>query len=324
MLRPGILIVIGLTALNPFQALSVNLPSLSIQFREQATVESATIRLGDLARIMAGEAKVVAELETLTVANSASFGLTRVVESDFIVSRFLKAYTFRYNIDFNSKSIRVTTRGYNYPIDSLTRLIDAFVAEQPKLPGEIRNWEMARCPSNIVVPAGKYALALSYLGAKRKGKVDLNLAIRNEAKILRNLTITINLRIEQPVLVALKQIERDMVLGPENVKVETRETTLMNDMAVLKPEQLMGQLAKVTIIPGRVITPRLVALAPAVKRGQGAKIVFQNGMVSVTADAVCRQDGVVGQIISAKNLATNRLVRVRVTEGGGLVPIPGG
>ena len=45
----------------------------------------------------------------------------------------------------------------------------------------------------------------------------------------------------------------------------------------------MGYLAKATIAPGRIITPRAVAMPPAVKRGQGAKIVYRNGGVSITA-----------------------------------------
>jgi flagella basal body P-ring formation protein FlgA len=68
----------------------------------------------------------------------------------------------------------------------------------------------------------------------------------------------------------------------------------------------------------------VVAIPPAVKRGQEAKIVYRNGAVSVTTGAVCRQDGLPGQIITAKSLASQRLVRVRVSEDGTLEPIPGG
>jgi flagella basal body P-ring formation protein FlgA len=266
----------------------------------------------------------VAELETLVVAKSAGFGLTRLVDTDYLYTRFLKGFSHRYLIETNGKSVRVSTRAVLFPSDSLTPLIEQFLAQMPKLPGEIRRWEIARAPSTLLVPVGPHSLELSFAGVKRKGKVDLNLAIRGPVGVLRNLAITINLRIDQPVLVAKKLIDRDAVLGSDNVSIEMRETTQMNDMAIMEPSQLMGRLAKVTIIPGRVVTPRLVALPPAVKRGQEAKIVFQNGSVKVTSDAVCREDGVVGQIITAKNLGNNRLVRVRVTEGGGLEPIPGG
>jgi flagella basal body P-ring formation protein FlgA len=158
----------------------------------------------------------------------------------------------------------------------------------------------------------------------RPRKVDLNLAIRNEARILRNIPITVNLRVEEPVLVATKLIGRDTPLDAGNVAVEMRETTQMTEIAVGNPKKLFGFLAKVTINPGRIITPRVVAMPPAVKRGQEAKILYRTGGVSVTADAVCRQDGLPGQIITAKSLVSQRLVRVRVTEEGWLEPVPGG
>ncbi len=322
--RLGIRLLAATLAIGPIGISFAALSPVSIQFSEQASVDGDHIRLGDIARVIAGEAKVVAELETLVVAKSAGYGLTRLVDTDYLYARYLKPLSTRYLIEINGKSVRVTTRAVAFPSDSVAPLIEKFLSLMPKMNGEIRHWEIARAPATILVPVGPHSLELAFTGVKRKGKVDLNLAIRGTMGVLRNLPITINLRIDQPVLVAKKQIDRDVVLGNDNVSIEMRETTQMNDMAIMDPTQLIGRLAKVTIIPGRVVTPRLVALPPAVKRGQEAKIVFQNGSVKVTSDAVCREDGIVGQIITAKNLGNNRLVRVRVTEGGGLEPIPGG
>jgi flagella basal body P-ring formation protein FlgA len=287
-------------------------------------VEGERIRLGDIARILAGGEHAVAELETLEVAKSAGFGLTRMLDTDVLFARFLQPFAGRFVFDYDHKTIRISTKADKLPTDSLARLVEAFVADMPKRSGEVRHWEIARAPAEIMVPVSPHSLELSFSGSKRKGKVDMNLAIRNESRILRNIPITINLRVEEPVLVAKTRIDRDTPLGPDNVAVEMRETTQMNEIAVGNPRKLMGFLAKVTINPGRIITPRVVAMPPAVKRGQEAKIVYRTGGVSVTADAVCRQDGLPGQIITAKSLVSQRLVRVRVTEDGWLEPVPGG
>ncbi|MDB5050993.1 MAG: flagella basal body P-ring formation protein FlgA [Fibrobacteres bacterium] len=297
---------------------------VSIRFRDQSFVEGEKIRLGDIARILAGGEHAVAELETLEVAKSAGFGLTRLLDTDVLFARFLQPYAGRFVFDYDHKTIRISTKAGKLPADSLARLVEAFVADMPKRSGEVRHWEIARAPAEIMVPVSPYSLELSFSGSKRKGKVDMNLSIRNESRILRNIPITINLRVEEPVLVAKTQIERDMPLNADNVAVEMRETTQMNEIAVGNPRKLIGFLAKVTINPGRIITPRVVAMPPAVKRGQEAKIVYRTGGVSVTADAVCRQDGLPGQIITAKSLVSQRLVRVRVTEDGWLEPVPGG
>ena len=297
---------------------------VAIRFQDESTVAGERIRLGDVALVLDGGQRAVAELETLEVAKSAAFGLTRMVDTDLLFARVLRPYAHRFAFDFDHKIIRVTTRAGKLPADSLARLIDAFVAAMPGTQGAIRHWEIARAPAEILVPVSPHSLALSFAGLKRKGKVDLTLDIRDDRRVLRHIPLTINLEVEEPVLVATRRIDRDQSLTPANTRIEMRETTHFNETVLAEPARMLGRLAKATLVPGRVITPLLVAIPPAVKRGQEAKIVYRNGAVSVTTGAVCRQDGIPGQIITAKSLASQRLVRVRVTGDGTLEPIPGG
>ena len=297
---------------------------VSIRFRDQSTVSGDRIRLGDVARVLAGGERAVAALETLEIAKSAAFGLTRMLDTDLLFTRVLQQYSDRYAIEYDRKVIRITTKSEKLATDSLAVLIDAFVKANPGNAGEIRRWEIARAPAEILVPVFPHRLEIAFAGGRRKGKVDILLAIRDSLRTLRSIPITINLRVEEPVLVAKRQITRDQALVQDNVSVEMRETTLMSEAVLGNPKRLLGYLAKVNLNPGRVITPRMVAIPPVVKRGQEAKIVYRNGSVSVTTDAVCRQDGLPGQIITAKSLASQRLVRVRVTEDGWLEPVPGG
>lgn len=297
---------------------------VSIRFQDQSSVAGERIRLGDVARILAGSQRAVAELETLEVAKSAAFGLSRMLDTDLLFARVLKPYADRFAFDIDRKLIRVSTLANRLPTDSLARLLDAFVAAMPSTRGMVRHWEIARAPAEILVPASPHSLELAFAGAKRKGKVEMTLDIRDERRVLRHIPLSVNIMVEEPVLIATARIDRDQPLTSANTKIEMRETTQFNETVIAEPSRMLGRLAKATLIPGRIITPLVVAIPPAVKRGQEAKIVYRNGAVSVTAGAVCRQDGLPGQIITAKSLASQRLVRVRVSEDGTLEPIPGG
>jgi flagella basal body P-ring formation protein FlgA len=302
---------------------------VSIRFRDASTVEGEVIRLGDIARIMAGEERAVAQLETLQVAKAAAFGLTRSVDTEILYARYLQPLSDRYLIDYDRKNIRVSTRAQILSADSLASLIDGFLKAQAKGPRETWRWEILRSPGDVLVPTTPHKVEIAYSGVRRKGRLDLSLIIKSAlpkdmGRALRTLPVAINLRVEEPVLVAKTLIQRDSLLDASTVSLEMRETTLFNEMAIGEPEKLLGRIAKVTIVQGRVITPRLVSMPPAVRRGQEAKIIFKNGAVSITADAVCRQDGIPGQIITAVSQVTHRLVRVRVTEDGVLEPVPGG
>lgn len=301
-----------------------NLSPVSIRFMDQTSVEGEQIKLGEIARIIAGDEKVVAKLETLQVAKSAGFGLSRMIDTDLLFNQVLKAFDKEYLFDIERKLIRVTTKARVLPNDTLAKMVTAFLNSQQKLPGQIRNWEIVQAPAQIFVPLSNYKMELAFVGSRRKGKVELNLSIKKDTKNLRNIAVTLNLRQEEPVLVAKAKIERGSILTSENTSVEIHETTLINDLVLTAPEKLVGNMAKVTLIPGRIVTPNMVALPPLVKKGQGVKIVLTNGAVSISSEAICRQDGVSGQIITAKSLANNRLMRVRVTDNGFLEPVPGG
>ena len=303
---------------------AAELSPLSIRFRDLSQVDGEKIRLGDIARIIAGQERAVAELETLVVAQSAAFGLSRLIDTEALYARYLAPLSSRFLIDYDHKTVKVATRAAILPQDSLARMVDAFLDAQPKRPRESWRWELVRSPGQIKIPVNPHHLGLAYVGLKRKGKIDLNLAIRSDSRVLRNLPITINLRVEEPVLVAKSEIARDAALDGRNVALEMRETTQFNDQVMAAPEKLMGLLARQSIAPGRVITPRLVVIPPAVKRGQEAKVVYMQGDVRITADVVCRQDGIPGQVIMAQSLANRRLMRVRVVDVGRLEPVPGG
>lgn len=303
---------------------AVNLSPVSIRFNDQTSVDGEKIKLGEIARIIAGDEKIVAKLETLEVAKSAGFGLSRMIDTDALFNQVLKAFDTQYLFDIERKLIRVTTRAKILPNDTLAKMVDAFLTSQNKLSGQVQRWEIVQAPTQIMVPVSNYSLDLSFSGYRRKGKVELNLGVHKGTRTLRNISVTLNIRQDEPVLVAKQKINRGEILNSSNTAVEIRETTLINDLVLTAPGKLVGNIAKVTIIPGRVVTPNMVAMPPLVRKGQEATIVFKNGSVSVTSSAVCRQDGVSGQIITAKSMANNRLVRVRVTDNGFLEPVPGG
>src|SRR5690606_28302071 len=135
-------------------------------------------------------------LENLEIAKSAGFGLTRMLDTEDLYRRFLKRHESRYAIEYERKTLRVTTRAGRLSRDSLASLIDAFIVSRSSSEGEIRRWEITRMPSKIMIPLGPHSLELGYSGARRKGKVDLNLAVRDENRTLRNIPINIHLRVE--------------------------------------------------------------------------------------------------------------------------------
>lgn len=322
--------IAGLAALAaPAAPAETGPAAVSLRFRDRALVAGPDIRLGEIARIEAGP-RAAAGLETLVVAKAAAFGLTRVLDTDLLFLRRLKPLTecgpgsACLAFDFERRYVRVTTRSSALSPDSLRSLVDAFLSSRERREGETWKWELVRSPAEIRVPAFPHALELEFSGNRRKGRVDLNLAIRSETRVLRNLSLTVDLRVEEPVLVARRPIARGEALDSSNTALEMRETTQMSDLAMPDPLALRGRLAKATITAGRIVTPLLVEIPPAVRRGQEAELVYVNGNVSITAAAVCRQDGIPGQVIMARNLANHRLIRVRVTGDGRLEPVPGG
>jgi flagellar basal body P-ring formation protein FlgA len=82
--------------------------------------------------------------------------------------------------------------------------------------------------------------------------------------------------------------------------------------------QVVGRIARRTLLPGQAITLNAVREPDAVKSGKPVTLVFRAGGLVMTSSAVAMQAGVVGDTISAQAQDSGAVVRGTVQADGTL------
>ncbi len=92
---------------------------------------------------------------------------------------------------------------------------------------------------------------------------------------------------------------------------------------VLQRESIVGKIARRTLLPGAPIPSNAVSEPKMIVNGAKVRIVFEEGALTIATYAAALQDGVVGEIISLRNLETGLTVS-GVVQSDGSVRMSGG
>ena len=88
-------------------------------------------------------------------------------------------------------------------------------------------------------------------------------------------------------------------------------------------EAIVGKVARRTLLPGSPIPSSALANAKVVANGAKVRLVFEDGILAITAYGTALQAGSAGDVISVRNLASGLTISGTV-QGDGSVRVGGG
>jgi flagellar basal body P-ring formation protein FlgA len=75
-----------------------------------------------------------------------------------------------------------------------------------------------------------------------------------------------------------------------------------------------------TVPAGTILTKEHIVLPPVVKNGEMVKIFARKGALQLSASGIAKTDGRPGEMISVKNIGSNKMIHCRV-DGPGVVSV---
>ncbi|BCR24867.1 flagella basal body P-ring formation protein FlgA [Aquipseudomonas alcaligenes] len=123
-------------------------------------------------------------------------------------------------------------------------------------------------------------------------------------------------RIFRPVVVVKTALKRDSIIGAGDVALVEQDVSLLNRGYVTEVEQVIGRKLTRATRTDQVLTPAMLQLAEAVRRGDQVVISARSGGINVRMQGEALSDGTLGQQISVRNLTSQRVIRARVTGPG--------
>lgn len=118
------------------------------------------------------------------------------------------------------------------------------------------------------------------------------------------------------VLVTTQQLNRNDPIRFENIKVESRDISLLQQGYVNDPAVVINKLAIRPIPAGSVLYSMHFVEPMLIKRGERVNIQSGKPGLLITSTGIAMMDGGKGQKISVKNVSSNRVIQGTVMNPG--------
>ena len=118
------------------------------------------------------------------------------------------------------------------------------------------------------------------------------------------------------IVVAKKHLKRGDVIGTAEAGMETMDVSTLNSQAIRDIDLVLGKETKTFVPQGNPIYEYMIKERPMVKKNERVKILAYADGISVEADGVALEDGILGAQIRVKNTASNKEMFASITGSG--------
>ncbi|NBN64878.1 flagellar basal body P-ring formation protein FlgA [Microvirga tunisiensis] len=97
------------------------------------------------------------------------------------------------------------------------------------------------------------------------------------------------------------------------------DQTTRRFQVVVSRSELVGKIARRTLQPGHPVPATAIAPDIVIKRGEPARLVFQEGSLFIIAQAEALQNGTVGSFVRVRNIDSGLIVTGKVQPDGSVL-----
>jgi flagella basal body P-ring formation protein FlgA len=180
---------------------------------------------------------------------------------------------------------------------------------------------------STVIGAAKSLLTCGGGNPPWTGRQLFEIALSSAGQPLK-LTVTADVSLAQPVVVATRPIARGAIITGADIAAQVLDKPVLatgRRAPLYNVEELIGMEAKAAIQEGEVVFSDQVRPPFLVKRGDAVTVVAQGGGIRVRTIARATQDGSLGDLVQVESIQTKEKFDARVTgfrEAAVLVPMP--
>ena len=137
---------------------------------------------------------------------------------------------------------------------------------------------------------------------------------------LKQKIVNVRLEVLMDVVISVKSLPRNVKIGRNDVKLVKRWFSSTPSKIISSLDDVVGMKLRTSVKLNAKITKNMVKSIPMVKRRKPVKIIFENGLMSITTIGLSEQDGMEGDLIKVRNVSSKKLIYARVM-GNSLVSI---
>jgi len=152
-----------------------------------------------------------------------------------------------------------------------------------------------------------------------KGNTHVIVEFLKDERIIKRITIPVNIKIYKKLPVAVKTIISGKQIKNGDFELKKIDATNLNSEDIVTEDEVLGAIAKRNISKNNVILKSYIQSGNQINRGQKVEINVISGGVRIRTSGTALQDGLAGSEIRVRKDNTNVILNGVVSEDGTVV-----
>jgi len=295
---------------------------LALDISSAALVKGPQVTLGEIATVHCADANLAAKVQATIIGSAPMPGRSRKLDATSIKVRLRQ-----HGLDPGAiacewpEAVLVTTRAT--VIAGADLVAAGKQALEPPAAGDEVIATCSRAPADMVLPEGKVEVKAELLGSVAGSSRLVKVTAWVDGQPRASQTICYRLQRFGEVLVARKPIDRGQPIKEDAVALQRREITIGGaDEPCDRTADLLGLRARRTLRPGDILTLSAVEKAPAIKRGEKARVTVICGAIRISAEAIACADAAAGSTVRLKSAYSDETFVAQIDEEGRIFVTP--
>lgn len=146
------------------------------------------------------------------------------------------------------------------------------------------------------------------------GNVSIAVIARQKDRVVRNISVWVDIEALADMVVALHQIENGELISAADVVLQKRELSQSSHLAARTVNEVIGKKTRTIFRANQPVRADLVERVPLVKSGQMVTIIAENEVLKVSVSGKARSSGAEGDTIWVQNLTSQKEIPARVVN----------
>ncbi|HEV7730597.1 MAG TPA: flagellar basal body P-ring formation chaperone FlgA [Candidatus Binatia bacterium] len=279
----------------------------------EVVVSEDPVRLRDIALLEGAAAEVVGDM---VVVSAPGAGETRTIDGARLLASLQQAgidlKTITYTVP---TSLRVRRASQDVPEATVRGIVEDHVRDMLGAGADDAVLRTLELPGVIRVPAGAYTTRVTTpRGSALMGRVRLQVDFLVDDRVARTAWVTADVARFGEVAVPTRAVARGEVLTAADVSIDRQDLSQLPRNLVSAPEDLVGMVARASLLPWAPVRTEQVGRPTLVHRGDAVVLVVARGALRVTVPGEVRQDAAEGERVAVLNRSSGKNLIGRVVD----------
>ena len=298
--------------------LGTSLPvyALDAEFKAQAQVKGAEIRLGDIAEFSENSSLAQA-LSSLPICRAPEPGDVTSLDARQVITSLMKEHGTLTSVSWKGSSgIVVKRAAQTITHEKVLSVIKQYIDDnRHRLPNARITFKPESLPVPFLLPTGVLSWDVIPSSPRIIGSSRFSVIFKVDDKVVKNFSVRGHTEAIMPVVVAARKLKYGQIVSKNSITLSPRDIS-ESESYIDHPELVVGSMIKRTLNKGMIIDIDAIEQPPVVRRGELVKIVISHNGLLITANGIARNDGRKDEVIRVKNTSSNKLVFCRVHAPG--------